>query len=115
MRHTMTEQELQQLSRGVAEKYSIEAYILAYAIDSYENRVWLHQDSGRCLDLAVEHAVELGISHDQMSCSAWSIFSPDTNQYIKVENYHKHNDDKPQATRVSILKVLMAKDKKDYI
>ena len=92
----MTEQEKQQLSRDVAEKYGIEeskVIIQAGVSLFYEVRVWLHDDSARCFDLMVEHELNLAIDEDAVS----------VNKFGKVKllafELFKDHPTKQEATR----------------
>lgn len=102
----MTQAELEQLSRDVAEKLGIYPAIdcdnVSYG-DISQNLFWLHDDSARCFDLMVEHAIEVRYTN-----------------HIAVAYYYLNNcvqvpfksyTSKQQATCVAILKALLAKDK----
>ena len=97
----MTEQEKQQLSRDVAEKLGISAWFI------YEDRcekLWLHGDSARCFGLMVEHELNLAIDEDAVS----------VNKFGKVKllafELFKDHPTKQEATRIAILKALLAKE-----
>lgn len=97
----MTNQEKQQLSRDVAAKYGIDdcTYIGDRII------AWLHNDSARCFELMVEHDVSLYSTKKSINASL-----PKQWPYpVATEDYSDHNN-KPLATRIAILKALLAKE-----
>lgn len=98
----MTENELQQLSKDVAKKYNIPP-ACDYG-DICENIVYLHEDSARCFDLMVEHDVNIEMPRSLVRAKIRGM------QYIEAEEYFNKHDDKHLATRVAILKALLAKD-----
>ena len=115
----MTEQEKRQLSRDVAEKLGIEeskVIIQAGVSLFYEVRVWLHDDSARCFDLMVEH--EVG-TKQLVNAKNGNAYSSEAFTYSKkhycidtsvCEHYTTHDNDKHLATRIAILKALLAKE-----
>ena len=97
----MTKQEKQQLSRDVAEKYGVVPFITIFRNDDYDD-IWLHNDSARCFDLMVEHDIEVAYT-----------------KQVAVAYYHLRNcvqvpfnpyPTKQEATRIAILKSLLAKE-----
>ncbi len=96
----MPEQEKQQLSRDVAEKYGIVPFITIFRNDDYDD-FWLHNDSARCFDLMVEHGVSV---NDKTS----KVFAN-----VDGLDFYEHYCDHPtkqEATRIAILKALLAKE-----
>lgn len=114
----MTEQEKQQLSRDVADKYGIDAFTQPFEVwdwQAEEPLIWLHDDSARCFDLMVEHEVgtkQLVNTANGKAYSAEAFAYNSTNYDIEIdlcEHYTDHNNDKQEATRIAILKALLAK------
>ena len=115
----MTEQEKQQLSRAVAEKYGIDAFTRPFEVWDYKTEEpldWLHDDSARCFDLMVEH--EVG-TKQLVNANTGHTFSAEAFTYSKkhycidtsvCEHYTTHDNDKHLATRIAILKSLLAKE-----
>ncbi len=105
----MTEQEKQELSKAVASKYGIAPNrLVGYSNDFIdENWLWLHDDSARCFDLMAEHNINL--EHDSDYVGAIWI---DSNINVKRKRYVLIQDHptKQEATRIAILKALLAKD-----
>ena len=97
----MSKQEKQQLSRAVAEKYRISAW---YIYEDRCEKLWLHNDSAMCLDLAVDNEINLAMDEDAVSA----------NKFGKVKllsfEYYKDHATKQEATRIAILKALLAKE-----
>ena len=101
----MPEQEKQQLSRYVAEKYGIDAFTRPFEVWDYKTEEpldWLHDDSARCFDLMVEHDIEVAYT-----------------KHVAVAYYHLRNcvqvpfnpyQTKQEATRIAILKALLANE-----
>ena len=112
----MTQAELEQLSRDVAERYEIEAYIFNFVpmvhvfgmnsnhTEGYDQRVWLHDDIGRCATLAIEHSLNTAIDDDAVSINVFGKVA-----LLAFEYFKDHNGNKIRATCVAILKAL--KDK----
>ena len=100
----MPEQEKQQLSRDVAEKYGIDAFTRPFEVWDYKTEEpldWLHDDSARCFDLMVEHGVSV---NDKTS----KVFAN-----VDGLDFYEHYCDHPtkqEATRIAILKALLAKE-----
>ena len=97
----MTKQEKQQLSRDVAEKYRISAW---YIYEDRCEKLWLHNDSAMCFDLLVDNEMNLAIDEDAVS----------VNKFGKVKllafELFKDHPTKQEATRIAILKALLAKE-----
>jgi len=93
----MTEQEKRQLSRDVAEKLGIRAS-RRFIVNSDDVTIWLHDDSARCFDLMVQHGIWPEIYGSYVVCGK--------NEEIK---YADHSPEQ-EATRIAILKALLAKD-----
>lgn len=115
----MTQAELEQLSRDVAEKHSISAWSLGIGKAFGDDvKLWLHDNSARCFELAIENEVGIKQLVDAISGKA---FSAEAFTYSKkhygintsiCEDYAwHHNNNKIRATCVAILKALLAKDK----
>lgn len=101
----MTEQQIQQLSRDVAAKYGIEPYITMSATLT-GTILWLHNDSARCFELMVEHDVVISRIWQFDGVGAGVAGYP-----VDIrEEFTDHNNDKPLATRIAILKALLAKE-----
>jgi len=82
------------LSKKVAELYGI-------PFEDFEASPYLHEDSTRCFDLAVEHSLVLswyGV------CVGVARTTVDTPCYAM---YEEHDNDKALAARVAILKCLL--------
>ena len=129
----MTEQEMQQLSHDVAAKYGI-AIPINYAPEANvklgmterwgkaehgDDLIlgWLHEDSARCFDLMVEHEIDLSHQGQYKVVKCWpdrkigQTFGDWYNGAMsKMSNVLDHNNDKHLATRIAILKALLAKD-----
>jgi len=100
----MTEQHMQQISRDVAAKRGIAPYITMPATLT-GTILWLHDDSARCFELMVEHDVSLYSTKKSINASL-----PKQWPYpVATEDYSDHNN-KPLATRIAILKALLAKE-----
>ena len=102
----MPEQEKQQLSRDVAEKYGIDAFTRPFEVWDYKTEEpldWLHGDSARCFDLMVEHELNLAIDEDAVSVNKFG-----TVKLLAFELFKDHTT-KQEATRIAILKALLAK------
>lgn len=107
----MTKQEKQQLSRDVAVKYKIEAS-RRYIVNSEDITTWLHEDSARCFDLMAEHEIDLSFVEDFVFSYTNNIQGYFLNRSGVVRQsirYTDHNNDKQEATRIAILKALLAK------
>lgn len=105
----MTENELQQLSKDVAEKYGIAPNRTIHQFIKDPYTIWLHQDSARCFDLMVEHYLMVGSClYTNMAKVCYE--KKDGTVYDIWEKFADHNNDKHLATRVAILKALLAKD-----
>lgn len=107
----MTQAELEQLSRDVADKYGIDWVELGYQyntftgnyeLDETEN-LWLHDDSARCFDLFAEHEIDINNYGNWVQAVG---FNGDFSEYAK-----NHNNDKSMTARVAGLRALLAKDK----
>ena len=101
----MRQPELEKLSREVAEKYGIDAFIRPFDNWDFQKEEplnWLHDDIGRCATLAIEHGIDLTFCN---SC----VFAGNGYFYEKRESYADHANNKVRATCVAILKAL--KDK----
>ena len=102
----MTQAELEKQSRDVAEKYGIDATETEYWVQSSEtwnNEVWLHDDSARCFDLMVEHdlwGITIVNCHVKVNTGEYS--------WIMQEIVDNRTQ---EAARIAILKALLAKDK----
>lgn len=101
----MNEQDYIDLSKRVAEKLGIEAYIDRYPNeDMSTDMFWLHQDPARCFDLLGEHDMQL--THFS------SIGYVEVPAFTGVKNYREfyvdHNNDRNLAARVAILRALEA-------
>lgn len=90
----MTESEMQQLSREVAEKVGIYAYITK----TEDIGIWIHEDNARCFELMVRYKI------DVTPCSK-SVFA-ENNLANQNENYSDHNNDAELATRIAILRAV---------
>lgn len=111
----MTNLEKQQLSRDVAEKYNIKPYVLTPTLvtldvlidDEHHPKLWLHEDSARCFDLMVEHDIEIEPNNNG-ACSVYFV------DYIRrrhsFDELHSAHSTKQEATRIAILKALLAKE-----
>ena len=90
----------------MAEKYGIEEKKETVAESFYsgtdDDYTWLHDDSARCFDLMVEHDIEVAYT-----------------KHVAVAYYHLRNcvqvpfnpyPTKQEATRIAILKALLAKE-----
>lgn len=110
----MTETEKQALSKAVAEKYGIDAsfsrtYENEYIENSYIQReeitdiTWLHDDSARCFNLMVEHGFTIFVWSKNVSAHAFD----STDSYDEM---YKDHPTKQEATRIAILRALLAKD-----
>lgn len=97
----MTESEMQQLSREVAEKVGIYAYITK----TEDIGIWLHDDIERCSTLAIEHSVDLNFYDALVNSSTFT----DDGYKENNETYVEHNGNKIRATCVAILKALKEK------
>ena len=99
----MSKQEKQQLSRAVAEKHGVVPFITIFRNDAYVD-FWLHDDSAMCFDLAVDNEINLAMDEDAVSA----------NKFGKVKllsfEYYKDHATKQEATRIAILKALLAKE-----
>jgi hypothetical protein len=94
----MTNEELQQLSQAVADKYGIEAYRSFNPFDT-STYIWLYEDN-RIYDLAVEQGLDLMISHKNIvGCTYYQ-------NNMKQEQIKDHPT-KQQAVRVAILRALL--------
>lgn len=93
----MNNREKQQLSRDVAVKYGIDdcTYIGDRII------AWLHNDSARCFELMVEHGIEVAYTK-HIAVARFEL-----TQVIQVP-YNPY-ESKQEATRIAILKALLAK------
>lgn len=98
----MTEQEKQDLSKAVADKYGIEPF----EYGDYDCKYWLHDDSARCFDLMVEHNINLEQDSEYVG-AIWI----DSNINVKRKRFVFIQDHptKQEATRIAILKALLAK------
>lgn len=123
----MTQAELEQLSRDVAEKYWIDAYFkeainlakwdprLSPSPDPNFSLFWLHDDIGRCATLAIEHGVDIGQLVDATNGKAFGAAASIYNKKhyhidtIISVHYANYNGNKIRATCVAILKALLAK------
>lgn len=96
----MTEQEKQELSKAVAEKYGIKPFYYFDRVMDANEIEWLHDDSARCFDLMVEHKIEILFYESYVENPA------DDDEYFLYANYQT----KQEATRIAILRALLAKD-----
>ena len=106
----MTEQEKQQLSRDVAAKLGIAPYrFIATSIDNFV-QTWLTEDSARCFDLAVNNYIG---THHYADFKTGKCYCVEAKSFdgrtVLFEDYDKHNDDAQEATRIAILRALLAK------
>jgi hypothetical protein len=101
----MTNEELQQLSQAVADKYGIEAYIVTgRTLDMRSgyiiHKLWLVDDWARLMPLAVEQGLDLMTSHKNIvGCTYYQ-------NNMKQEQIKDHPT-KQQAVRVAILRALL--------
>lgn len=112
----MTEQEKEELSKAVADKYGIDSitYLpFSYMSTNEEHKVmildykdiWLHDDSARCFDLMVEYRIE--VANTENIAVAYYYYNNCVNSAIcPFDEYPT----KQEATRIAILKALLAKD-----
>ncbi len=108
----MTEQEKQELSKAVADKYGIDAYLAKRHTDgvngqTYPYKLWLHDDSARCFDLMVEHDMGIGCMKDRDSAVVY-FFSK--SKMTQINEHYTDHPTKQEATRIAILRALLAKD-----
>ena len=96
----MTTNELIELSGKVGKAYKI-LPCWNYSDDAKEI-TWLHEDSARCFELAVENNLPIEHVYDYATGEYFTVHASDL-----YEDYDKHNNDKAQATRVAILKALL--------
>lgn len=102
----MTEQEKQELSKAVADKYGIAQFDIEYNSWGEEcDPTWLHDDSTRCFDLMVENDVYFQQYHK----GVMGLFDELPLNDEKYEAYADHPT-KQEATRIAILRALLAKD-----
>lgn len=109
----MTEQEKQELSKAVADKYGIDAkaYVCFESHPPPRSKrtdivikpvsVWLHDDSARCFDLMVEHGLNITDLASKVKANLDGL------------DFHVHycnHPTKQEATRIAILRALLAKD-----
>lgn len=97
----MTEREMQQLSREVAEKVGILPTKTEYLIGNlgtFHNEVWLHEDNARCFELMVKYRIFI-LNYDK-NVSAHTV------KTCHTEHYSDHNNDAELATRIAILKAV---------
>lgn len=110
----MTEQEKQQLSRDVAEKYGIKPHSGIELVNEqavplgiyspYGGGKWLHNASARCFELMVQHGVD--VVFDRLS-----IFCMKKGRCIhKSHTLYTDHSTKHEATRIAILKALLTKE-----
>lgn len=95
----MTEQEKQELSKAVADKYGIVVSLPLWG----QGHFWLHDDSARCFDLMVEHSF-----FPHVYGGAFDEYFYSVSGYSVVQS--KYHPTKQEATRIAILRALLAKD-----
>ncbi len=98
----MTEQEKKELSKAVADKYGID--FLKDINHPLIQGVWLHDDSARVFDLMVEH----DLLPQVYGGGAFDEYFYSVAGYPVVQS--KYHPTKQEATRIAILKALLAKD-----
>lgn len=99
----MTNDELMELSKQVSEAYNIDHYEWICA----EIYVYLHEDSEKCFDLAVENDLSILIRNIDLNLKFVSIAKNNSNIESALQLYTEHNNDAKLATRVAILKALL--------
>lgn len=97
----MTEQEKQELSKAVADKYGIGANNYSPHGMDIADATWLHEDSARCFDLMVEHKIEVINTKNFAIAYYYSIWVQ-----VPINGYSTEFE----ASRIAILKALLAKD-----
>jgi len=96
----MTNQELQELSKRVAEKLSISAnawYVSQNKKDELVEK-YLHQDLERVMRLAIEHCISLNFDSDMVTSDQFG--------HDYYPEYYKDHDTREQAVIVAVLKAL---------
>jgi hypothetical protein len=103
----MTEQELQELSRRVAEKFGIPAKYENYPDVAGYTYTWLYQDLERVMRLAIEHELDIQFYSDRVKCRKFYRLA---NMPKYAEFYEDHHT-REQAVIVAIMKALCEVEK----
>lgn len=104
----MTIAQLQELSKAVAAKYGIHTYTIGIGEKfGDDGKYWLHNDSGRCFDLAVGEGLEVDFDNNGAATVYWR--DAKRRRFGVDEMHSDHNGNKQQAARVAVLKALLAK------
>lgn len=98
----MAEQEKQELSKAVADKYGIGANNYSPHGMDIADATWLHDDSARCFDLFAEHEIDIN------NYGNWSMAVSHAGDYSEYTK--NNNNDKAMTARIAGLKALLAKD-----
>lgn len=100
----MSELKGRALSKAVAEAYGIEAnnfYLKRLAEQSY----WLHEDSARCFELAIQCGIQSGPSGDEHGHPCWLAIN--VNGVKALVNFSEEISNEIQAARTAILQCLL--------
>jgi len=95
----MTNKELQELSKRVAEKFGI--HFQAW-VGNFESVIWLHQDLERVMRLAIEHGVSFRTFKEEEMIEG---YVDDKYETTIIEEMKDH-DTREQAVIVAVLKAL---------
>jgi len=100
----MTNQELQELSKRVAEKFVISAtsFVHAPMVNPYVK--WLHEDLERVMRLAIEHRFNISTCGDNCTVTKMN----KTQRYAEyfVNEHYIDHESREQAVIVAVLKAL---------
>jgi len=100
----MTNQELQELSKRVAEKFKVDALYEELTPMTQENpcgdsiSIWLHQDLERVMRLAIEHCISLNFDSDMVTSDQFG------HEYYP--EYYQDHDTRERAVIVAVMKAL---------
>jgi len=101
----MTNQELQELSKHVAEKFKIDAFHYRDRVMDANEKDWLHQDLESVMRLAIEHGLSIYFIKK---------FKEDKHTRVVIKSYvnlidetFEDHDTREQAVIVAVLKALL--------
>jgi len=97
----MTNQELQELSKRVAEKFKIDAFHYRDRVMDANEKDWLHEDLERVMRLAIEHMVDIENLGSLVKASIYK-----TDEYIAINETYSTHPTREQAVIVAVLKAL---------
>jgi hypothetical protein len=105
----MTNQEYQELSRQVADKFGVPASITPFRAHHLFQELpkWLYQDLERVMRLAIEHELDIQFYSDSVKCRKFYRLA----NMPKYTEFYKEHHSREQAVIVAVMKALMEVEK----